>query len=1491
VGITDLVRRALRATRGGRRVSVGARRASMRVRGLDDERGRAVVQHVEAAIRSVPGVAWAYVVPALGRVVVGLEEGEPMDIGDLVSSVEAAERRAGAQDAGYSERPDHPADVEPLVREGTAVVADAAAIGVAVAGRLAHLARLPMEVAGLVPLVQSQPRLRRAVESAIGTAPADAVLAAGSAVIQALAQGPFGLAVDLGQRLTLVAEQAARRDLWEEWANRALPSETVAPLVDTVGPRAVPLPAGPVERNADRAAAASVGVLAATTLALGSFRRGLAAVLAFTPKGASFGREVFAALLGRDLARRGVLYIDATALRRLDRLDTVVLDGRLEVAPFVGAAHESDLRVVVAGGDAEAADRAGADDWSDGRDGTAAVIRRLQANGSSVACVTGDRPGLMAADCGIGLGDVGQVPWEADLLCPDRRHACYVLEAVGTARDLSRQSVALSWGASGAGTALSILSEPASAARNANNAVNTGAALAMVNGVRAAAVLGRRPLPPVGAQTMWHELGVGEVLARLHSTANGLTAQEAAAAAARRAETGADHAISFPAAIVEEMANPITPVLAVAAAVSGAAGSLADAGLVSSVVLANGVLGGVQRYRVEHAVRALEGIDGALVSVRREGRWSTCAPQALVVGDVVRFQAGDWVPADCRILASRALEVEQASLTGESAPVPKGPAASAARSLANRSSMLYEGSSIAAGRARAVVVAVAPDTELRRAAEGVTPPPTGVEVRLRDLTRLTIPLALGGGAALLGNSVLRGLTVRQGVGGGVSLAVAAVPEGLPLLATMAQLAGARRLSRRGALVRNPRALEALGRVEVLCCDKTGTLTEGRITLDAVHDGTRLRSLAHLGARHRNVLAAAVRASPAARTDGGALPHLTDRAVVEGAYRCGIGTEDGIAGWEKVAELPFEPARGYHAVLGRTTTGQLLSVKGAPEVVLPRCTRWRHRNDSPELDDRARQGLARTVERMGRRSYRLLAVAERSASGRADLDDERVQRLDLLGFVALVDPVRPAGAAAVASLQRAGISVVMLTGDHRSTAEGVAVELGVLNNRRVLTGPELDLLSDPELDAILDDVAVFARVTPSHKMRLVAAYQRRGQAVAMTGDGANDAPAIGLADAGVALGPQATPAARAAADVVVPDGRIETLVDAIVEGRALWSSVRDAIAILVGGNLGEIAFTVLASLPSGRPPLSPRQLLLVNLLTDIAPALAIAVRPPSVPPGRLLSEGPDTSLGRPLERAIIARAVATTGGATAAWVGGRLTGRPARASTIALVGLVGSQLGQTLRTDARNPAVLAASLGSAAALGAIVQTPGVSHFFGCRPLGPGDWGIALGAAATATAGSDLSERLVSLLPRLRPVTPSPGQEPSPEQVLAPAPAKEPARPRRRPPGPRPRRPTRTPARAAAGTQGRGPDRSRQPTGTPASEPAGAPVRAAPRMPARGAAGPRSRARRGPTRSRGPTRDELYERARALGVPGRSRMTKRQLRDALAVHPARPGRRPG
>ncbi|MST32735.1 HAD-IC family P-type ATPase [Acidimicrobiaceae bacterium USS-CC1] len=726
--------------------------------------------------------------------------------------------------------------------------------------------------------------------------------------------------------------------------------------------------------------------------------------------------------------------------------------------------------------------------------------------------------------------------------------------------------------------------------------------------------------------------------------------------------------------------------------------------------------------------------------VVRDGAETATNGDGLVPGDLIQVAAGEAVPADCRVVEAAGLEADESSLTGESLPVAKDPApVEPSAAVADRRSMIYAGTAVAAGRGSAVVVATGSDTEAGQRDTGEPGPATGVQARLQALTELTVPIVLASGAGLTLNSLLRGRPVQEAVASGVSLSAAAVPEGLPFVATVAQAATARRLAGRGVLVRNPGVLEALGRVDVLCFDKTGTLTEGKLRLRVVSDGRAEESLDRLSARGRGILAAAFRASP--RPSGQIMAHPTDQAIVDAALAARVHHTDGALGWRKIASLPFEPGRAYHAVIGQRADAMLLSVKGAPEVVLPRCVNWRQPSGRrTRLDQTALTRVASEVNRLARRGLRVLAVAERAASDRRDLDDRRIERLELLGFVGVADAARPSAAAPLEQLRQAGINCVMITGDHPSTARAVAAELGLLNGRRVVSGPELDELDDSQLEHIVDDVAVFARVAPADKVRIVSAFQRSGRVVAMTGDGANDAQAIRMAQIGVAFGSNATPAARDAADLVVTSEDLDALIETIIEGRAMWASVRDALALLLGGNLGEVAFTAGGALLAGKPPLTARQLLAVNLFTDLAPAMALAVRPPPTESIALAREGPETSLAGELARDVIVRAAATASGTYAAWLTGRLTGTPTRARTIALATLVGSQLGQTLVAGRRSPLVVASTVISGAGMVAIIQTPGLSQFFDSRPLGPLGWSIATTASGMATIAAVAASRI-------------------------------------------------------------------------------------------------------------------------------------------------------
>ncbi|GCB49673.1 cation-translocating P-type ATPase [Streptomyces sp. NL15-2K] len=977
---------------------------------------------------------------------------------------------------------------------------------------------------------------------------------------------------------------------------------------------------------------------------------------------------------------------------------------------------------------------------------TAALVRSLQAQGHGVAVVSArTRRALARADLGIGvLTGPRHVPWDAHVAAPpDVVHL--LLTALPEARRVGTLCTRMEGAGALTGSGLALFVPRPGAWARARLVTDAVTIAGITVGFWAGRRLRARPAPAAIERTPWHSMTVRQVMARLGTTSRGLDEAEAARRRQFEGRDRHDGAVGLIGRFAEEMANPLTPVLAIGGGISAALGSVMDAVLIGGVLGVDALVGGVQQQKADHAARRLVEATSVRVRVRRADRDEAveAAAEDLVRGDVIELRAGDAVPADCRVVRAQGVEADESSLTGESLPVLKTAAPSAARAVADRTSMLYQGTTVAAGHALAVVVATGTATEAGGAAEAGPlegPPESGVERRLKGLGRWFLPMSVAAGAALFAVDVLRRRPLGAALGSAVSLCVAAVPEGLPFVATVAELAAARRLSTRNTLVRSTSTIEALGRTDVLCFDKTGTLTEGRISLQQVSDGLERRPPDRLTPALRRVLATAVLAGPTG--PAASLAHPTDRAIAAGAELLGAAPARaaGLASatWDRVTELPFEPGRGFHAVLGRSDDRARIVVKGAPEVVLARCDRIRRGAGSEPFGDRRREEIEAEVDRLARQGLRVLAVAERvlppdaprddtALADLADVSDENLDGLCLLGLLGLADPVRATAAESVHRLAEAGVRIVMVTGDHPSTAAAIARELRPEEEPRLMTGTELDSLDDAALAKTLPDITVFARVTPAHKVRIVTALRAAGRIVAVTGDGANDAPAIRIADVGIALGSRATPAARSAADVVVTDDRIETIVDAIVEGRAMWASVRKALGILLGGNVGEIIFTLATSLLTGRSALNARQLLLVNLLTDMLPAMAIAARPPAAHPGKLLAEGPEASLGAALTRHIRLRAVVTTAAATAAWVAARATGTRGRADTVALVALVSSQLFQTLADAGRDPVVAAAVVGSLVVLGVVVTVPGLSHFFGSRPLGPAGWTIALTSA--------------------------------------------------------------------------------------------------------------------------------------------------------------------
>jgi magnesium-transporting ATPase (P-type) len=1430
---------------GGPRRAVGVvgDRALVQYRGVAREHLPRFQSAAQELARDYGEIIDVRVNPYLGRVVLRFS-GKPFDAEALCDFVLRAEQEVAAGPQGECEDFGRvlPDDPQLDLRFGVEAVASA----------LSMMSATVMSFAPAVPRVIGDqlyslsfvaayaPSIRRRVDERLGHERADLLFHLAFCVSQALAQRPLGAGVDLLEKAESFFEVRRRRHLWNTWAPELMGVEEEIDLVDLPPSDARSLPQGTIERHAARALYLAAGIAAFSLITTANPARAVAAGLSALPRSARLGRELFCIEVGRVLAKLGVLVLAPQALRRLDRINCLIVADSLfakdqfsvqevfacrdipyadavdEVARLFDAehplrvqhsqdfvlgplpllrrstiapqrkAHEeraargglvlgladhrkvialveigysasknnaavaldaaraSGLHVVIATDDPDSAHDLSPDDTIGLRNGLVEGIVDLQRQGRTV-CFLGSGPsqGYGLADLGVAVHLSGQAaPWNAHLVCPaGTRITELLVEICVAARFVSRRSAIVATATAGVGGLAATTGSSLSVPSRVAAVINSANMLVMLDALRHTLKIHRRPRT-FSDPTPWHALDPKGVLALLGSSEQGLPAPSvfSRARGARRFSFKGGPIVPLMRAVGAELSNPLTPLLALGAGVSAVVESKADAAIVGGVALINGLIGGSQRFKTERAISRLLRRSEATNTVLRQGQPTVCLTSELRPGDVILLAQGDTVPADCRVLESFSLEVYTAALTGESLPVSKSPEPSFAENTSDVSSMLFSQNAIAAGRAKAVVVAVGDETVAARARTLSlgTVKRGGVEERLEQLMHMTGPFAMVAGAALMVTGLFRGRRIEELVNTGVGLAVAAVPEGLPMLATAAQLSAAERLSRKGALVRNPRALESLGRVDRLCMDKTGTLSQGRVALVRVFDGKTSRELEELSPSHRDVLRYG---SLSVTTEDGIFVDPMDEAVVRAA--AGRLGEDPPSIFERFAERAFESKRGYQAVAGMFDGAASVFVKGAPELVLEKCiqSRWTR---GKKMTSATRKGLYRELEVLSSEGLRVIAVAKREIAVESPDDSDRDQatavlddlnQLTFCGFLAFEDPLRSGSDAVLADLARAGVQVVMVTGDHPNTAASVARKCGLLGpmgDARVLRGEEIARLSDRELQAVVDQIAIFARVTPAQKVRIVRALQQNGHVVGMVGDGVNDAAAMRVADAGIAVGRESSEAARTSADIVLYDPRLGQILETVVEGRAMWTSVRHAVSILLGGNLGEIAFTVAVGALTGASPLSPRQFLVVNFLTDIAPSMVIALQPPDVSDFASLREAtPENVLGTLLNREIAVRALCTSLGAGVAWTTARLTGGATRARTVALAGLVGSQLGQTLRTGTRNTAVRWTCVGSAAALFGIIQTPGLSQLFGCTPLGPVGWTTALVASAGAT----------------------------------------------------------------------------------------------------------------------------------------------------------------
>lgn len=1374
----------------------GEHRAWIEVRGLDD--GGELGQVVLDAIQSHPGVTSASLNRPLSRVVVHLDDRDT-PLRDLCRVVAAAEKRCRTASVTTTSV-SLPGDGVVLATRAVTVAANAAGLGIALTGRAMRWPRLPVSVLAAVVAVDYQPRARRLLEDRIGVPAANTVMTLAVAAAETVTQAPASLSVGLVMQSLKAAECRAEARAWrrhepelaryadQPTTRRTRPQPAAQGAERTAGRFALiqAISTGLVGASSGNLDAAATAALVATPKANRTTPEAFAAALGYglaqhhaalplrpeslrrldridaiviDPRVLCTDRFRVARIRGAhedELTaawNRAQLLLEKGTLRpgwhRVPGISTDPPDAEVEAlflpahdalaSAVVAEAHRTGAELVTVDVDSLDELRPAFDDIrprSGSIDETLArAVTDLQQAGRTVAVLSSvDTQALSSADVALGvLPSTGAPPYCADLLLPDLAAAWRVMHAIPAARAARRRGVEVSGGASALG---SLLMLPGVRGLGPGP-VTTGAAAGLFSGYSLARQVLASQTPRPAALHEWHAMTVEQVRKLLPSPDPETPTEPPRSPLPARALAGGVHTATqltappakalaqFFGAVRAELSDPLTPLLALGATASAVLGSPVDAIMVGSVLTGNSILAATQRLRAENRLNRLlaQQIPPARKVVSGPGGQQThveVVAAQLRPGDVIEVRTHEVVPADARLIEEVDLEVDESALTGESLSVTKQIEPTPGADLAERRCMLYAGTTVVAGTAVAVVTAVGADTQERRAADLVTGEPStvGLHHQLSQLTNRAWPVSMTGGALVTGLGLLRRQGLRQAVASGIAVTVAAVPEGMPLVATLAQQASARRLSQFGALVRLPRSVEALGRVDIVCFDKTGTLSENRLRVAQVQPAP--------GHSTEEVLRCAAHAAPP--SNGGPQIHATDVAIVKAASRNGSGPPSD----EPDAHLPFSSGRSFSA----SVSGTELTVKGAPEVVLAACS---------DLDS----NIDRAVSQLAGGGLRVIAVARRrlndqqAQSVSEDPDDPNVladlcrDGLTLLGFLGLSDTPRPQAADLLADLRRHDLDVRLITGDHPITAAAIAEELGVpVTPEQIISGAEWDALSRKDQERAVAERIIFARMTPENKVQIVQTLESSGRVCAMVGDGSNDAAAIRAATVGIGVVAHGSDPAQVAADMVLIDGRIESLLPAMLEGRQLWQRVQAAVSVLLGGNAGEVAFAVIGSAITGVSPLNTRQLLLVNMLTDALPAAALAVSRPSDPatPG---ARGPDQ---RALWRAVAIRGTTTAAAATAAWTMAGVTGLPRRASTVSLVALVSAQLGQTL-LDSHDWLVVLTAAGSLAAMGTLISIPIISQLLGCTPIGPVGWAQALGAAAAATAALAVVNRVL------------------------------------------------------------------------------------------------------------------------------------------------------
>ena len=719
-----------------------------------------------------------------------------------------------------------------------------------------------------------------------------------------------------------------------------------------------------------------------------------------------------------------------------------------------------------------------------------------------------------------------------------------------------------------------------------------------------------------------------EVLAQVNSSESGLTAMEAKTRLEQNGKNKLKEAKkeSLIHRFLSQLADPMIIILIVAAVISAITASVggdsegyADVVIILFVVIINAVLGVYQESKAEKAIEALQEIAAATSNVIRGGRTESIRTEDLVVGDIVVLEAGNSVPADCRIISCASMKIEEAALTGESVPVNKisdaiDPEGSDDVPLGDRKNMCYMGSNVVYGHGKAVVVATGMDTEMGKIADALNDAKDGdtpLQVKLNQLSKVLSILVLGICIFIFAFDIIRAVITKTPISFteagalnpldtfmvAVSLAVAAIPEGLAAVVTIVLSIGVTKMSKRSAVIRKLTAVETLGCTQVICSDKTGTLTQNKMTV-----------VDFKGEDEKLIAQAMALCSDAELEDGIVKGEPTEAALVEWANKLRMPKYDLEKDFPRVAEAPFDSMRKMMSTVHSTGKGFVQYTKGAPDVVLNHCTRAFVDGETVDMTDEVKARIMAQNKEMADKALRVLCVATKTHAEKPESEEAEFLEKELcyIGLAGMIDPVRPEVVGAIAQCRSAGIRPIMITGDHKDTAVAIAKQLGIVKDAsEALTGSELNKISDDELDESIEKYSVYARVQPEHKVRIVKAWRKKEMVTAMTGDGVNDAPSIKSADIGVGMGITGTDVTKNVADMVLADDNFATIVSAVEEGRRIYDNIRKSIQFLLSSNLSEVLTIFVATL-CGFTILEPVHLLWINLITDCFPALALGM---------------------------------------------------------------------------------------------------------------------------------------------------------------------------------------------------------------------------------------------------------------------------------------------